>query len=115
VEKKGDVIALSDSVQWPAGRGGRNLPDGRYIIGIRPHHITPAANGKIGAPISGRVLVTEISGSESVIHFDMRGQTWVSQSHGVHPFDVGSVAKLYVDIDRAFFFDRSHRFTGGGG
>jgi glycerol transport system ATP-binding protein len=115
VEKKGDVIALSDSVQWPAGRGGRNLPDGRYIIGIRPHHITPAANGKIGATISGRVLVTEISGSESVIHFDMRGQTWVSQSHGVHPFDVGSVAKLYVDIDRAFFFDRSHRFTGGGG
>jgi glycerol transport system ATP-binding protein len=115
VEKKGDVISLSDTVQWPAGRGGRHLPDGRYIIGIRPHHITPAANGKDSATISGRVLVTEISGSESVIHFDIKGQTWVSQSHGVHPFDVGSVAKLYVDVDRAFFFDSSHRFAGGGG
>ena len=77
----------------------------------------PASHPTSGeaATISGRVLVTEISGSESVIHFDMKGQTWVSQSHGVHPFDIGSLAKLYVDIDRAFFFDSSLRFVGGGG
>jgi glycerol transport system ATP-binding protein len=115
VEKNGKSIALTESVHWPVGREGQELPDGRYIIGIRPHHITPQAQKKNAATISGRVLVTELSGSESVIHFDMKGQTWVSQSHGIHPFDVGSTAKLYVDVDRAFFFDASGRFVGGGG
>ena len=32
----------------------------------------------------------------------MNGQTWVSQSHGIHPFDVGWLT-LHVDVDRAFF------------
>ena len=61
--------------------------------------------------IEGRVLVTELSGSESVIHFDMNGQTWVSQSHGIHPFEVGSHCQLYVDVDRGFFFDGDSRLT----
>jgi glycerol transport system ATP-binding protein len=115
IVKTGDRITLTEAVQWPAGEEGRKLPDGRYVIGIRPHHITPEPQKRDAATISGRVLVTELSGSESVIHFDMKGQTWVSQSHGIHPFDVGSIAKLYVDIDRAFFFDPSGRFVGGGG
>src|SRR5688500_18590763 len=88
IEKRGERIALTESIEWPAGKGAEKLADGRYIIGIRPHHITPEPPNNGSATISGRVLVTEISGSESVIHFDMKGQTWVSQSHGVHPLDV---------------------------
>ncbi len=114
VEKRENSIILSESVKWPAGEKGQNLPDGFYTIGIRPHHITPLAQKKSSAAITGRVLVTELSGSESVIHFDMNGQTWVSQSHGIHRFDVGSVATLHVDVDRAFFFDQSGKFVGGG-
>ena len=56
--------------------------------------------------VEGRVLVTELSGSESVIHFDLNGRTWVSQSHGIHPFKVGSNARLYVDVDQSLFFDK---------
>ena len=58
------------------------------------------------------MLVTELSGSESVIHFDLGGQTWVSQSHGIHPFEVGSTAKLYVDVDKSLFFDAEGRLIG---
>jgi glycerol transport system ATP-binding protein len=115
VEKKGETVSLTQTVQWPVGKEGGKLTDGGYIIGIRPHHITPEPQKEHSATISGRVLVTELSGSESVIHFDMNGQTWVSQSHGIHPFDVGAIAKLYVDVDRAFFFDSDGRFVGGGG
>jgi glycerol transport system ATP-binding protein len=114
VEKRDNSILLGESVKWPAGEKGQNLPDGFYMIGIRPHHITPRPQKKTSAAITGRVLVTELSGSESVIHFDMNGQTWVSQSHGIHPFDVGSVATLHVDVDRAFFFDQGGKFVGGG-
>ena len=114
VEKREDSIKLGDTVKWPAGEKGRALADGLYTIGIRPHHITPAPQKKNSSSVQGRVLVTELSGSESVIHFDMNGQTWVSQSHGIHPFDVGSVATLHVNVDQAFFFDQGGKFVGGG-
>ena len=50
------------------------------------------------------MLVTELSGSESVIHFDLDGLTWVSQSHGIHPFEVGASAELFVDTHRCMYF-----------
>jgi len=110
----GDII-LGDKVKWKAGKAGQALADGPYTIAIRPHHITPANGEQALAMIEGRVLVAELSGSDSVIHFDMNGQTWVSQSHGVHPFKVGSTAKLYVDVDRSYFFDVNGALVGGAG
>jgi glycerol transport system ATP-binding protein len=116
VRKVDGQIILGDTVKWKAGRPSRELPDGAYTIAIRPHHITPV-NGsqEQRATIEGRVLVAELSGSESVIHFDMNGKTWVSQSHGIHPFTVGSTAQLYVDVDRSYFFDANGMLVGGGG
>ena len=67
-----------------------------------------------GAFVEGRVLIAELSGSESVVHFDLNGHTWVSQSHGIHPFEVGSIARLHVDVDKSFFFDGDGRLVAGG-
>ena len=33
---------------------------------------------------------------------------------GIHPFDVGSVTKLYVDVDQSFVFGRDDRLIAGG-
>jgi glycerol transport system ATP-binding protein len=104
VTKRGGEIRLSDTIGWPAGKAAARLPDGNYTIGIRPHHISPAAPAKGAATLEGRVLVTELSGSESVIHFELGGKTWVSQSHGIHPFKVGDKARLHVDVERSLFF-----------
>ncbi|MFZ5672868.1 MAG: ABC transporter ATP-binding protein [Pseudomonadota bacterium] len=111
VTKKGEEITLENKVTWRSPRVAK-VPDGTYTIGIRPHHITPVRQGGGASSIEGRVLVTELSGSESVVHFDMNGQTWVSQSHGIHPFEVGATAKLYVDVDQSFFFDANNRLIG---
>jgi glycerol transport system ATP-binding protein len=105
IGKRGNEIILSDNMRWPAGKAGAAIPDGDYTLAIRPHHISPIAHGNGLAVVEGRVLVTELSGSESVIHFDLNGRTWVSQSHGIHPFKVGSSARLYVDVDQGLFFD----------
>jgi glycerol transport system ATP-binding protein len=99
---------LSDAIRWNAGKAAV-LADGEYTLGIRPHHISPEARGQHAGAIEGRVLVTELSGSESVIHFDLNGRTWVSQSHGIHPFKVGSTARLFVDVDQGLFFGRDNR------
>jgi glycerol transport system ATP-binding protein len=113
VVKKGSEVLLGSAIRWRAGNGIRAIPDGDYTIGIRPHHITPISQGRDADTIEGRVLVAELSGSESVIHFDMNGDTWVSQSHGIHPFEVGDTARLYVDVDHSFFFGADDRLVGG--
>jgi glycerol transport system ATP-binding protein len=63
--------------------------------------------------VEGRVLLAELTGSDSVIHFDLNGQTWISQSHGIYPFDVGANARLYVDVERSFLFAQDGRLVGG--
>ena len=113
VVKQGDEIVLGDGIRWRAGRTAQSLPDGNYTIGIRPHHITPTARNGSAATLEGRVLVAELSGSESILHFNMGGQTWVSQSHGIHPFPVGSTAKLFVEVDQSFFFGADDKLIAG--
>jgi glycerol transport system ATP-binding protein len=114
IVKQGNEILIGDSVRLPAGKVGAAIPDGSYDWGIRPHHITASGGRARLAPIEGRVLVTELSGSESIVHFDLGGRSWVSQSHGIHPFEVGSTARLYVDVDESFFFDKQGRLIAGG-
>jgi glycerol transport system ATP-binding protein len=104
VEKRGETLQVFGGKQWPAGAAARSLGDGRYILGIRPHHVTPLPSDASSGELEGRVLVTELSGSESVIHLDVDGSTWVSQSHGIHPFEVGTHARLHVEIDQGLFF-----------
>jgi len=113
ITKSGDKIVLAGGLEWEVGSRMRSVPDGPYTIAIRPHHIQPHAVRAQGVPIKGRVLVTEISGSESVIHFELAGHAWVSQSHGVHRFEVGEQADLHADVERAMFFDPSGSLVAG--
>ncbi|MBE9557295.1 MAG: ABC transporter ATP-binding protein, partial [Proteobacteria bacterium] len=106
VTKQGDRFVLNDRVSWLAGEGQRSLKDGPYIVAIRPHHITPVDHGTGAVRIDGKVLVTELSGSESVVHFEVDDRTWISQSHGIHAFKVGDGAAFYVDTSRCMYFDR---------
>ena len=112
VRKVGDEIQFGETVRWPANTAHAGLADGEYLLGIRPHHVTPARRSGNAVEIEGRVLVTELSGSESVVHFEINNIPWVSQAHGIHPFAVGDAARLYVDVSEAFYFDRDgHRLN----
>jgi glycerol transport system ATP-binding protein len=109
VMKESDSIVLSDSVRWAANTTMRQRPDGRYTVAIRPHHIAPAANGRGSVEMGGRVLIAELSGSESVIHFAHGPLTWVSQSHGVHAIEVGATSSFYMDAGECMYFDDAGR------
>jgi glycerol transport system ATP-binding protein len=111
VRKAQGRFALTEHVNWAAEGRYADLPDGSYTLGIRPHHITPSPPANSAAPIDGRVLISEISGSETTVHFEVDEGTWVSLSHGVHPFRVGDRAKLFIDTARCFFFDQDDRLV----
>ena len=51
------------------------LPDGDYTLGLRPHHVTPAAPDASGRARSRAACWSPSSaGSESVVHFDVDGR-----------------------------------------
>ena len=104
VAKRGDQFVLGNHIAWPADERRRALPDGHYTLGVRPHHITPSPRNGDAVRLEGTVLVTELSGSESTIHFELQDVTWVSQSHGIHAFEVGARADLFMDVGRCMYF-----------
>ncbi len=98
---EGGRVRLGEGVDWPAPEG---LAAGRYTVGLRPHHIAPRPDERPRVAIGGRVQVAEISGSESTIHFDLDGRSWISVSHGVHPFAAGERVVFHAEIGSAFYF-----------
>ena len=113
VKKSGNRISLNENVGWNAGAKLKELADGDYTIGIRPHHVSPVKTGRGKVSINGTVQVAELSGSESIIHFDAYGHSWVSLSHGVHPFRAGEEATLYADVAHCLYFDAQNRLISG--
>jgi glycerol transport system ATP-binding protein len=111
VEKRGSKITIFENQKWDAGAAAKNLKDGTYTIGIRPHNIAPFQHGKTIGKFKAQVIVTEISGSESVIHSKVGTQTWISQSHGIHAMPIGSTTELYVDLDQSLYFDEQGRLV----
>lgn len=113
VTKAGGDFRLADGGSFPVPAGHAGLADGAYTLGVRPHHVSPAPEGAQPVAIEGDVLVTELSGSESIIHFTFHERTWVSQAHGIHPFEVGTRQRLYADMSKALVFDGAGRRIAG--
>ena len=105
VDKRNGAVQLNDDVTWPAVGPAAGLPEGRYTVGFRPYHITPAPLGAAALRVQAHVLLAELSGSESIVHVEVGGCNWVSQSHGVHAVAVGAVEPMYLQTDRFFYFD----------
>ncbi len=106
--KRGDRFEMDgETLAWTARGAARGLADGEYQVGLRPYHFTPAPAGDEPVRVDARVLVAELSGSESLVHVQVGGHTWVSQSHGVHAVAVGTVEPLYIQAGRFLYFDPS--------
>jgi glycerol transport system ATP-binding protein len=117
VTKRGGRVDLGEVAGWRAEGALAGLPDGRYTFGLRPHHVQPARGGgpAEAVAVTGRVSIAEISGSDSVVHFDLDGSTWVSQSHGIHRYDVGETAGFRLEVARGMYFSGDGRCVSAGG
>jgi glycerol transport system ATP-binding protein len=83
----------------------RGLSEGRYLFGVRPNHVTMKRRGPTDIEIRTRVELAEISGSETSIHFEFGGSSWVSRQDGVHPLGVDEPIRVYIEPQRVFAFD----------
>jgi glycerol transport system ATP-binding protein len=115
VEKVGTEIRLEAVARWPASGAITAAADGHYTMGVRPNDVTPTRERDDAVRIDGSVLVTELSGSESVAHFKFPGAVWVSQARGIQPYKVGESQDFYLQPARCFYFDGAgQRITGQG-
>ena len=114
VHKEGSTIRMGSDAHWDAAGAIGSLSDGDYTIAIRPHHVAPVASDRHTVSLTGRVLVTELSGSESSAHFQMASADWVSLAHGVHPFEVGEDHEFFLDPSACFYFAPDGQLVSGG-
>ena len=107
VRKKEGRFHLSEHISWRVPDALQSLADQVYTMGIRPHHLTLQSMADNAVVINGRVQVAELSGSQSVIRVAVEQNDWVSESHGIHPFQSGDQATLYLHPDKALYFDQN--------
>ena len=112
IKKSGENCSfLDNSVNW---KTRINIKDGEYKVGIRPHNITTYKDGNNSLEIKGRVLISELSGSESLIHFTRGNLNWVSLSNGIFQKNVGEEMNLYMNADEFIYFDENERLVSNG-
>lgn len=112
IKKVGDTCSFIDgSAQWKIKN---NMRDGNYKIGIRPHNITVKKDGNNSVEIKGKILISELSGSESLIHFKKGKANWVSLSSGSHQINIGEEMRLYMNVNECLFFDQNNRLVMNG-
>jgi len=102
IDKRGDSAFLGKAANWTMPQSLRNMPDGPYTIGLRPHHLLPAGKG---VKVDGEVQIAEISGSESIVRVNIEGNNWVSEAHGIHSYKFGERSSFYFEADRCLYFD----------
>ena len=109
IKKFGESCSfLDNSVNW---KTKIKIKDGEYKVGIRPHNITTYKEGNNSLEIKGKVLISELSGSESLIHFTRGNLNWVSLSNGVFQKNVGDEMNLYMNADEFIYFDENERLV----
>jgi glycerol transport system ATP-binding protein len=93
----------------PARGSLAGLADGDVTLGFRPNHLYLRRPGPDAVALTAKVLVVEITGSESFVHVEHEGMRWVSLAHGVHELSPGAPIEVYLDPARIFAFDREQR------
>ncbi len=106
------VATLADRTRLPAEGPLVALPDGAATLAFRADAVTVAVAAEVGGgdpsrvAFPGTVAVTEISGSESLVHIttDSGLGTLVCLVEGIHAFEPGDRAEARLDLARAFVF-----------
>ena len=104
ITKKGAEAHTNKDVKWLLTGAAKNLEDGAYKIAIRPNYVVPMRTAQASIPLTGKIMVTELSGSESSAHFRFCDEDWVSLAHGIHPYQIGTNHEFYMDFSKCFFF-----------
>lgn len=107
VSKTGQRVMFGDGQSAPAIGPMADLPDGRYIAGFRPNHVEILSHTATAMSFETRLMVTELTGSETFIHLDHHGEKWVGLVHGVHDLEIGAPLTVFLDPSHVYIFSEN--------
>lgn len=110
VTKAGVQLKFGDGQGVPAGPMS-GLADGRYLAGFRPNHLEIRQTAPDALRFDPRLVVTELTGSETFIHLDYGGQRWVGLIHGVHDLPLGQSLPVWLEPRHIYIFDEEGRLV----
>lgn len=104
IRKSGDQLVFGEGQAAPATDAFAGLADGTYIAGFRPNHLELVKHSQSALEFSAKLHVTEITGSETFIHLDHHGDTWVGLIHGVKNLEIGAMLDVFLDLKHVYIF-----------
>jgi glycerol transport system ATP-binding protein len=107
VAKTGNRMMFGDGQSVPAAGPMAALADGRYIAGFRPNHVEILSHSDNAMSFEAKLVVTELTGSETFVHLDHHGEKWVGLVHGVHELEIGAPLTVYLDPSHVYIFNES--------
>jgi glycerol transport system ATP-binding protein len=110
VELREGVARSPDGVTLRAAGVLKWLPEGSYHIGFRPRRLSLTERPGL-IPVSGKVAVSEITGSESFVHIDAPGERWIALAVGVQERQPGQEIVVYLDPMHFFIFASDGRLV----
>lgn len=103
----------STGLAFPNGQMvSSDLSDGEYRAGFRAHDLHLGIAGPSNVSFDAKVIVTELTGSETFVHVEVAGERWIALVHGLQDFEVGQEVKVSVNAESLFFFDQSGQLVG---
>lgn len=108
--------SVAGSLRYPGeeeaiGLMVNDLDSGLHTMAIRPHHLSLTREAPNEIEVSGLVTVTEVTGSETFVHFSMHNNSWVALLKGIQSFKVGSSLSFFLKPENVMLFDSNSRFV----
>ena len=107
VSKTGPKIMFGGGQSSIATGPMADLTDGRYIAGFRANHVEITAQTAGSMSFDTKLVMTELTGSETFVHLDHGGEKWVGLIHGVHNLQLGISLPVYIDQSHVYIFNEN--------
>ncbi len=104
VRKSDDKIIFAAGQAATASGAFADLEDGDYQAGFRPNHLELEKHTSDALEFTGKLLVTEITGSETFVHLEHHDENWVGLIHGVKDLEIGASLNVYLDPKHVYIF-----------
>ncbi|PIL21065.1 ABC transporter ATP-binding protein [Puniceibacterium antarcticum] len=107
IRKSSQTLTFGDGNSAPATGSLAALADGTYTAGFRPNHLEILQHTASAVSFTAKLVVTELTGSETFVHLNHQGERWVGLIHGIHKLNIGEDMKVWLDPSHVYIFDKS--------
>jgi glycerol transport system ATP-binding protein len=100
------VALLGADIRVPLTGHLDELQAGAYRFGARAGHLSIHRSSSEQLEIDATVELAEVSGSETYIHVEHNGTSWVVKEDGVHSVGLGQQIRVFIESRHLYVFDR---------